>query len=65
MAYRVGWTPIMPRRNANAERGGRAHTRGKGAGWMKGKARRTKKGTAAPDNAPLTPGSMHSKTRIR
>lgn len=65
MAYRVGWTPIMPRRNENAERGGQPHTRGKGSGWMKGKTRRAKKGAARPDNAPLTPGSMHSRTRLR
>lgn len=54
----------MPRKNANAQRGGNAHTRGGGA-WMKGKKRRGKGGAARPDNAPLTPGAMHSKTRLR
>jgi len=49
----------MPRRNENALRGGRLHSRGKGSGWMKRKRKPDR------DSAPLTPGSMHSKTRLR
>lgn len=59
------WPKPMPRRNFNALRGGRPHTRGKGRGWMKGKPRTAKKGRPRSDNAPLTPGSMHSRTRLR
>lgn len=50
----------MPRRNRNAKDIGNRHSRS-GAGWMKGKR---KKGERV-DRAPLTPGSMHSKTRLR
>lgn len=50
----------MPRRNHNADRGGRPHKKRQGQGWMKGR----KKGKTG-DRAPLTGGSMHSKTRIR
>ena len=51
----------MPRRNINALKGGRIHSRGQRSGWMhrKGRKGRTK------DLAPLTPGAMHSKTRLR
>lgn len=54
----------MPRRNENASRGGNSHTRS-GRAWMKGKKRRGKGGVPLPDNAPLTPGHMHSPTRLR
>lgn len=56
----------MPRRNRNAKRGGNRHSRS-GGGWMKvnkgtGAKARAERGT---DYAPLTPGSMHSRTRLR
>lgn len=61
MAVGYVWPQPMPRRNENAQRGGRIHARGIGRGWMHGKR---KKGRKA-DRAPLTPGEMHSKTRLR
>jgi hypothetical protein len=52
----------MPRRNENATKGGNFHPRGAGSGWMhKGGRRKPNR----EDRAPLTPGSMHSKTRLR
>jgi hypothetical protein len=54
----------MPRKNSNAQKGGNAHARN-GRAWMKGKKRRGKDGRPTPDNAPLTPGDMHSQTRLR
>lgn len=51
----------MPRRNENALKGGRLHSRGQGSGWMHAKGRKGRK----TDAAPLTPGAMHSKTRVR
>lgn len=51
----------MPRRNRNALKGGRLHPRGNGSGWMHAKGRRGR----TKDAAPLTPGAMHSKTRLR
>jgi len=54
----------MPRRHENAHKGGNAHARS-GRAWMKGKKRRKKGGEAAGDNAPLTPGEMHSRARLR
>lgn len=51
----------MPRRNNNAKRGGNAHVRGNGGGWMHTKRKKGKR----EDRAPLTPGSMHSQTRLR
>lgn len=56
----------MPRRNRNATKTGNRHSRS-GSGWMQvnkgkgSKAKRTKRGDAAP----LTPGVMHSQTRLR
>lgn len=58
------WPSPMPRRNSNAQSGGNSHSRG-GRAWMKGKKRTGKDGKPAADNAPLTPGEMHSKTRLR
>lgn len=43
----------MPRRNRNVWKGGNHHRRASG-----------KKGARA-DKAPLTPGEMHSRTRLR
>jgi len=55
----------MPRRNKRATEGGNAHSRG-GSSWMHPKKGRKKKGGAQrPDAAPLTPGAMHSRTRLR
>lgn len=55
----------MPRRNNNAQRGGNAHSRG-GSSWMHPKKGRSKEGgKARSDAAPLTPGQMHSRTRLR
>jgi hypothetical protein len=54
----------MPRRHKNATRGGNAHSRS-GGGWMKGKKRKAKGGAPRSDNAPLTSGQMHSRTRLR
>lgn len=54
----------MPRKNRRAVEGGNSHQRN-GGGRMKGKGRKKKGGKAAGDNAPLTPGEMHSKTRLR
>jgi hypothetical protein len=56
----------MPRRNRNALEIRRRHTR-TGSGWMsvnKGKGSK-KKREKRTDAAPLTPGVMHSKTRLR
>lgn len=55
----------MPRRNKRATEGGNSHSRGNGAGWMHGKRKKRKGGKPSPDRAPLTPGEMHSKTRLR
>jgi len=49
----------VARKNHNANKGGNSHSRG-GGGWMK----RGKKGKRK-NGAPLTPGAMHSRTRIR
>lgn len=54
----------MPRRNKRATEGGNSHSRN-GRAWMKGKKRLRKGGKPASDNAPLTPGEMHSRTRLR
>lgn len=54
----------MPRRKINAQRGGNSHSRN-GRAWMKGKKRKGKRDKPMPDNAPLTPGQMHSRTRLR
>jgi len=51
----------MPRRNRNATKIGNRHSR-TGGGWMHSKPG---KGKRSPDRAPLTPGVMHSKTRLR
>lgn len=60
------WPRPMPRRHKNAQRGGNAHSRGSGGGWMHPKGKRKKKGGGqAADRAPLTPGEMHSRTRLR
>lgn len=48
----------MPRRNRNAKKIAKRHTR-TGGGWMKGRQKNQ------PERAPLTPGAMHSKTRLR
>lgn len=58
VGYLVGHFPIMPRRNSNAVRGGRPHTRS-GRAWMKGKRKKDR------DRAPLTPGEMHAPKRLR
>lgn len=50
----------MPRRNRNAVKGGNNHRKG-GGGWMHGQSAGEKTG----DRAPLTPGAMHSKTRLQ
>lgn len=55
----------MARKNRNAQQGGNAHTRGNGGGWMHPKRSKGKGGKSSPDRAPLTPGSMHSRTRLR
>lgn len=62
MGY-VHWP--MPRRNRKATDGGNAHTRGSGGGWMHPKRSKGKGGKPGPDRAPMTPGSMHSRTRLR
>lgn len=64
MGYVVGYFPLMPRRNRNAKQIGNRHGRS-GGGWMHKGKRKQKGGGAAADRAPLTPGSMHSKTRLR
>lgn len=64
MGYVVGHFPLMPRRNRNAKKVGNRHSRS-GGGWMHPGSRKQKGGDQRGDRAPLTPGSMHSKTRLR
>jgi hypothetical protein len=57
----------MPRRNSNAKDRGNHHSRN-GGGWMgvnKGKGGKKRHRKAKGDRAPLTPGAMHSRTRLR
>jgi hypothetical protein len=54
----------MPRRNRNAKQIGNRHSRS-GGGWMHKGKRKKKGGDYRDDRAPLTPGSMHSRTRLR